>query len=247
MPLDIPRVLDRLRYRYPSLLVDAVVEHEPGRRIVAVKNVTVNEEYFQGHFPGMPLMPGVMMIESLVQVATLLLLPDGEDCGRSRAALRGVNDAKFRRQVLPGDRLTLEVTLVRRRTGLAVVRGEATVGTRTVAEAELLIALEQDAAEIDPTAIVHAGAVIGAARSSGHTRSSVRRFGSAPGAISGRPRSSTVTPRSAMAAVSIRSRRSVLCHRTKSSEANTRGSWSETETYFGSTSPSTAAPAVGVG
>ena len=161
MPLDIPRVLDRLRYRYPSLLVDAVVEHEPGRRIVAVKNVTVNEEYFQGHFPGMPLMPGVMMIESLVQVATLLLLPDGEDCGRSRAALRGVNDAKFRRQVLPGDRLTLEVTLVRRRTGLAVVRGEATVGTRTVAEAELLIALEQDAAEIDPTAIVHAGAVIG--------------------------------------------------------------------------------------
>ena len=76
--LDIPVVLDRLRHRYPSLLVDSVVEHEPGRRVRAVKNVTVNEEYFQGHFPGNPLMPGVMMIETLMQAATLLLLGPGE-------------------------------------------------------------------------------------------------------------------------------------------------------------------------
>lgn len=162
MPLDIPRVLDRLCFRYPSLLVDAVVEHEPGRRLVAVKNVTVNEEYFQGHFPGMPLMPGVMMIESLTQVATLLLLPDADEAGRAKTALRGVNHAKFRRQVLPGDRLLLEVTLLRRRTGLAVLRGLARVGEQTVAEAELLIGIEDDLAEIDPTAVVHAGAVIGA-------------------------------------------------------------------------------------
>lgn len=161
MLLDIPRVLDRLCSRYPSYLVDAVVEHDPGRRILAVKNVTVNEEYFQGHFPGMPLMPGVMMIEALAQVATLLLVPEGDDASRGRTALRGVNNAKFRRQVLPGDRLNLEVTLVRRRTGLAVVRGEATVGTHTVAEAELLISVENDLPEIDATAIVHAGAVIG--------------------------------------------------------------------------------------
>ncbi len=82
--MHIPPVLERLSYRYPSVLVDAVTEHEPGRRIVAVKNVTVNEEFFQGHFPGTPLMPGVLMIESLAQVATLCSLP-----AASRKAVRG--------------------------------------------------------------------------------------------------------------------------------------------------------------
>ena len=161
MSLDIPLVLDRLWYRYPSLLVDAVVEHDPGKRIVAVKNVTVNEEYFQGHFPGTPLMPAVMMIEALVQVATLLLLQGQDGDSNASAVLRGVNKAKFRRQVLPGDRLTLEVTLDERGADLAVTRGIATVGEHMVAEAELLIGLEYGAAEIDATAIVHPGAVIG--------------------------------------------------------------------------------------
>ena len=120
MPINIPDVLDRLCYRYPSPLVDAVTEHEPGRRIVAVKNVTVNEEFFQGHFPGAPLMPGVLMIETLAQVATILLTqasPDG--AARARAYLRGVDNAKFRLQVVPGDRLRLEVTLGPRRSRLA--------------------------------------------------------------------------------------------------------------------------------
>lgn len=162
MPRDIPGVLDSLCYRYPSLLVDAVVEHDPGRRLVAVKNVTVNEEYFQGHFPGMPLMPGVMMIEALLQVATLLLLRHGGDAGNARTVLRGVNNAKFRRQVLPGDRLRIEVLLQRRRTGLALVRGVATVGEHTVAEAGLLIGIDGGVARVDPTAQVHADAVIGA-------------------------------------------------------------------------------------
>ena len=161
MPLDIPVLLDRLCYRYPSLLVDSVVEHLPGRRIVAVKNVTVNEDYFQGHFPGTPLMPGVMMIETLAQVATLLLL-DGSGAPTRRAVLRGVNDAKFRRQVVPGDRLRLAVTRERERQGLAVARGVATVAGRAVAEAELLLGIEDGEPDVHPTAVVHPGAVIGA-------------------------------------------------------------------------------------
>src|SRR6187399_2143137 len=99
-PMNIPPVLERLAHRYPSVLVDAVKVHEPGHRIVAVKNVTVNEEFFQGHFPGTPLMPGVLMIESLTQVATLLLA--GCDTEGRVARLRGVDNAKFRRQVVPG-------------------------------------------------------------------------------------------------------------------------------------------------
>ena len=162
MTLDIPLVLDRLDYRYPSLLVDAVVGHEPGKRLVAVKNVTVNEEYFQGHFPGTPLMPGVMMIEALVQVATLLLLHESGEASHRRAALREVNNARFRHQVVPGDRLRLEVTLERRLSELAVARAVATVGERAVAEAELLISIDDGAERIDSTAIVHSGAVIGA-------------------------------------------------------------------------------------
>ena len=162
--LDIPLVLDRLSYRYPSLLVDAVTEHEPGSRMVAVKNVTVNEEYFQGHFPGTPLMPGVMMIESLAQVATLLLLTDDSDDGvrNARAVLRRVDNAKFRRQVLPGDQLSLEVVVREQSPDEAVVHGIARTGEHTVAQADLLIGFEYGAAEIHDTAIVHSGAVIGA-------------------------------------------------------------------------------------
>ena len=161
MALDIPLILDRLNYRYPSLLLDKVVEHVPGERIVAVKNVTVNEEYFQGHFPGTPLMPGVMMIETLVQVASLLLLDDGTEFPTRRASLLGVNDAKFRRQVVPGDRLRLEVILGRERDDMAIARGVATVSERMVAEAELILGFETADAEIDPKAVVHPRARIG--------------------------------------------------------------------------------------
>ena len=158
--LDIPVLLERLNHRYPSLLVDSVVEHEPGRRVTAVKNVTVNEEYFQGHFAGNPLMPGVMMIETLVQVATLLLLGGAGDTPTSRAVLQGVNNAKFRKQVFPGDRLCLEVTLRERGERQAVAYGVATVAGRAVAEAELLVGIEEST-HIDPTAKVHPDAILG--------------------------------------------------------------------------------------
>jgi UDP-N-acetylglucosamine acyltransferase len=159
--IDIPGVLDRLCYRYPSLLVDAITEHQPGERLVAVKNVTVNEEFFQGHFPGMPLMPGVLMIETLTQVAAILLLAGEHGPVRKRAFLRGVNGAKFRRQVVPGDRVRLEVTLGRARRGLAVAEGVAYVDDQVVAEAQLLLGVRPEPVDVHPTAIVHPAASMG--------------------------------------------------------------------------------------
>lgn len=167
-------VLDRLDHRYPSILVDEVLSHDPGVRMVAVKNVTVNEEFFQGHFPGTPLMPGVLMIESLTQVAALLLLDGGSDGrvdARDRISLRGVDNAKFRRQVVPGDRLELDVRLSTRRGPLVRAEAVASADGQVVAEAELVLVV--DAAEtgldtadttgsgVHPTAVVHPGAVIG--------------------------------------------------------------------------------------
>jgi UDP-N-acetylglucosamine acyltransferase len=166
--LNIPQVIERLCYRYPSPLVDAVTELEPGRRIVAFKNVTVNEDFFQGHFPGDPLMPGVLMIETLAQVATVLLLNESKPESGARAFLRGVDNAKFRLKVVPGDRLRLEVRLGRRRSNLARAHGTAYLGDRVVAEAELVLGLmnavagDRPGVTIHPTAIVHSDATIGA-------------------------------------------------------------------------------------
>ena len=162
--IHIPTLVDRLPYRYPSYLLDSILQHEPGKRIVAAKNVTVNEEFFQGHFPGAPLMPGVLMMEALSQVATVLLL-ENEGPG-TRVYLRGVNNAKFRRQVVPGDRLRLEVSLGKTRRPLVSVHGVAYIDEQVVAEADLLIELRRGA-EIDPHAIVHAGAEIGEGTSIG--------------------------------------------------------------------------------
>ena len=122
--LNIPILVDRLCYRYPSILVDAVTEHEAGRRLVAVRNVTINEEFFPGHFPTTPVMPAVLMLESWSQVAACLLLQREGAAPTARVYLRGVTGAKFRRQVQPGDRLRVEVSLGRRR---ASARGRRSV------------------------------------------------------------------------------------------------------------------------
>jgi UDP-N-acetylglucosamine acyltransferase len=160
--IDLPALLDRVYYRYPSFLIDGVTEHEPGVRLVAVKNVTVNEEFFQGHFPRQPVMPAVLMIEALTQVASVLILERAEAGPTSRVSLRGVNHAKFRRQVVPGDRVRLDVRLGRCRSRLAKADATAYVGDQIVAEAELLMAIEPGAAYVDPTASVHPAAKIGA-------------------------------------------------------------------------------------
>jgi UDP-N-acetylglucosamine acyltransferase len=159
--LDLPALLDRVYHRYPSFLLDAVAEHEPGVRLVAIKNVTVGEEFFQGHFPGTPLMPGVLMVEALTQAAAILILDRAGAPPTARVTLRGVNNAKFRRQVVPGDRLRLEVTLERSRSSLAKAQAVAYVDGQIVTEAVLLLSIEPGAAYVDPTAHVHPAARIG--------------------------------------------------------------------------------------
>ena len=156
--LTINDILKILPHRYPMLLIDRILEIEPGKRIVGLKNVTANEQFFQGHFPGAPLMPGVLMMEALAQASTVLLLE--QQPGGLRVYLRGVDKAKFRRQVVPGDRLRLEVTLGRHRWPLTRVHGAAYVDEQVVAEADLLLELRRTA-EVDARALVHPGAEIG--------------------------------------------------------------------------------------
>jgi UDP-N-acetylglucosamine acyltransferase len=159
--IDLRSVLDRVYYRFPSFLVDAVTEHEPGVRLVAIKNVTVNEEVFIGHFPGLPVMPGVLMVEALTQAAGLLLLERPGSPPAARCALRGVDEAKFRRQVVPGDRLRLEVKLGPTRSRLAKAEASAFVDDQLVAEMVLLLGIDAGAAQIDPSARVHPAARVG--------------------------------------------------------------------------------------
>ena len=167
MSLHLPSVLSRVSYRYPFILVDVVTEHEPGERLVAYKNITVSEEFFQGHFPGTPILPAVLMIEALTQVTAFLVLDRENAPPNARAALRGVNNAKFRRQVVPGDRLRLEVKLGPVRSRLAKAHAAAYVDDQVAAEAELLLAIEPGPAFIDPSARVDAAARIGEGTSIG--------------------------------------------------------------------------------
>jgi len=160
--MDVASVLERLCHRYPAWLVDAVTEFEPGRRISAIKNVTINEEFFQGHFPEAPLMPGVLLIESLTQAATVLLLYEDDEARNARTTLRQVTNTRFRRPVTPGDQLLLQLEVRRRRGPMVWLSALATVRGQPAAEALLHIAILHDAVSIHPTAIVHPMAVIGA-------------------------------------------------------------------------------------
>ncbi len=161
VPVDLAVLLDRLYYRYPSFLIDAVTDHEPGVRLTAIKNVTVNEEFFQGHFPGSPLMPGVLMIEALTQASAVLVLEKMGTLDTTRIFLQGVDNAKFRRQVVPGDRLHLDVQILKIDSQAASVRAQAFVDEYPVAEADLLLAIETGVAYIDKKAIVDPAAQIG--------------------------------------------------------------------------------------
>lgn len=136
-----------LPHRYPFLLVDRVVEVEVGKRIVAIKNVTVNEPFFIGHFPGHPIMPGVLICEAVVQAGGILArLTSAEidDNAQVLAMLTSLDRVRFRHQVTPGDQLRLEVETVRRRSAFWKMRGVARVDGKTVAELEFTVAFEQE-------------------------------------------------------------------------------------------------------
>ena len=149
-----------------------LLEHEPGRRLVAVKNITVNEEFFQGHFPGAPLLPAVLMVESLSQVAAILVR-DSETTPQTRVYLRGVNGAKFRRQVVPGDRLRLEITAGPAARRHCVRAGGGLHRRAAGAECELVLGVVSDGTSIHPSANVHPAAKIGA----GHVDRPARTIG----------------------------------------------------------------------
>jgi 3-hydroxyacyl-[acyl-carrier-protein] dehydratase len=141
--MDIREILEYLPHRYPMLLVDRVLECEPGKRILALKNVTVNEPFFAGHFPHYPVMPGVMIIEALAQAAAVLSFrtmstkPDP----KSVYYFAGIDDARFKRPVIPGDQLLLEVAVDRSARGLWKFNAQARVGDALAAEAKILCTL----------------------------------------------------------------------------------------------------------
>ena len=139
MALDIHDILKILPHRYPLLLIDRVLELQRKQRIVAIKNVTINEPFFNGHFPGLPIMPGVLIVEAIAQAGGALLLTEVEDRADKVMVFTGIERAKFRRPVSPGDQLRLEVEVIGWRTvpGMtaAKMKGEATVNGKKVAEA----------------------------------------------------------------------------------------------------------------
>jgi 3-hydroxyacyl-[acyl-carrier-protein] dehydratase len=133
---ELSRLLGLLPHRYPFLLVDRIVELEKGR-VVTLKNVTFNEPYFSGHFPGNPVMPGVLIVEALAQSGALLALSEVSEESRSFFMLTGLDNVRFRRRVIPGDQLRMEVKILRFRRPLWRMQAQAFVGDELAAEAEL--------------------------------------------------------------------------------------------------------------
>ncbi len=139
--LDIRAIQEILPHRYPFLLIDRVIDLEPKKKVVAIKNVTMNEQFFQGHFPGHPVMPGVLIVEAMAQAGGFLMLQAVEDPKKSVAYFMGMDGVRFRKPVVPGDTLRLEVEMLTFRRGTCKIAGKAFVGDSLVAEAEMMAAV----------------------------------------------------------------------------------------------------------
>ena len=138
--LDIEAIRDILPHRYPFLMVDRIIEMEP-ERIVGIKNVSINEPYFVGHFPDFPVMPGVLITEAMAQVAGVLVLSSIPERKTKLVLLASVEEAKFRKQVRPGDQLRIEMKMIRRKASIAKMSGTASVDGVVVAEAIMMCVL----------------------------------------------------------------------------------------------------------
>jgi 3-hydroxyacyl-[acyl-carrier-protein] dehydratase len=139
--MDISEIQKIIPHRYPMLMIDRVLDLEPLKRIVAIKNVTMNEQVFQGHFPGAPVFPGVCIIEAMAQAGAVLLFREVADRENKLLFFTGIEEAKFRKPVRPGDQLRLEVTVIKYKMGYAKLRAEAFVDGQLVTEAIISSAL----------------------------------------------------------------------------------------------------------
>lgn len=144
MELDISKVMELLPHRFPFLLVDRVVRIEQGKSLSAIKNVTINEPFFQGHFPNQPIMPGVLILEAMAQATGLLAFSDMGDAHKSKLyMLVGIDKSRFRGQVVPGDQLVLDISLKRNMRGIGMYQCKALVDGEVVAEAEMMCSAQE--------------------------------------------------------------------------------------------------------
>ena len=137
MTFDIQEILGFLPHRYPFLMIDRIVEFEPRKRIVAIKNVTINEQFFQGHFPGYPIMPGVLVVEAMAQAGAIIMMAAIQDRDNKLVVFTGIERAKFRRPVTPGDQLRIEVDVLSIKTRVGRIEGKAFVDGKLACQATL--------------------------------------------------------------------------------------------------------------
>lgn len=145
-PLDAKQIMAIIPHRYPILMVDRVLEMDPGKRVVALKNVSANEPVFQGHYPGNPIFPGVLILEAMAQAGGVAIMSQPEFASKM-PIFAGVDECKFKRPVFPGDQLRLEVEIVAMKRGLGIGKGRAFVGEELKCEATIKFAM------VDPSAM----------------------------------------------------------------------------------------------
>ena len=152
MTFNIQEIMDFLPHRYPFLLIDRVVEFEPAKRLVAIKNVTINEPFFQGHFPGYPIMPGVLVVEAMAQAGGMIMMAEIPDRTTKLVVFTGIERAKFRRPVTPGDQLRIEVEVLSFRPRAGRIHGRALVDGKLACEATLTCQVVPRVREARPAA-----------------------------------------------------------------------------------------------